>query len=213
MMNIADIRTDYLLKTFDEKDLNQNAFVQFEIWFDEAIKAEILEPNAMTLSSIGSNGYPAARIVLLKGIQANGLEFFTNYESNKGQELLENNKVSLVFFWPELQRQVRIVGNAFKIAEDRSDNYFNSRPIGSKIGAHASPQSKVIANRAFLEESFKKMETLFEEEPLLRPIHWGGFIIEPISFEFWQGRSSRLHDRFLYQLQANNSWKIERLAP
>ncbi len=212
-MKIADIRTDYLLKTFDEKDINQNAFVQFEIWFDEAIKAEILEPNAMTLSTIGIDGYPAARIVLLKGIVPNGFEFFTNYESKKGQELLENNKVSLVFFWPELQRQVRIVGNTFKIAEDRSDTYFNSRPIGSKIGAHVSPQSKVIANRAVLEESMKKMEALFEEEPLLRPIHWGGYIVKPISFEFWQGRASRLHDRFLYQLQADHSWKIERLAP
>lgn len=212
-MNIADIRTDYLLKTFDEKDLNQNAFVQFEVWFDEAIKAEILEPNAMTLASIGNNGYPAARIVLLKGIEPKGFEFFTNYESNKGQELLENNKVSLVFFWPELQRQVRIVGNAFKISDERNDNYFDSRPVGSKIGAHASPQSKVIANRAILEESLKKMEALFEEEPLLRPVHWGGYIVEPISFEFWQGRASRLHDRFLYTLQNDNSWKIERLAP
>ncbi|MEI7977968.1 MAG: pyridoxamine 5'-phosphate oxidase [Bacteroidota bacterium] len=212
-MNIADIRTDYLLKTFDEKDLNQNAFAQFEIWFDEAIKAEVLEPNAMTLSSIRSDGYPNSRIVLLKGIESNGLEFYTNYESNKGNELEKNNKVSIVFFWPELQRQVRIIGNTFKMNEEKSDLYFNSRPIGSRIGAHVSPQSKVIPNRVILEESLKKMETLFNEEPLLRPVNWGGYIIEPISFEFWQGRANRLHDRFIYQLQSHNSWKIERLAP
>jgi pyridoxamine 5'-phosphate oxidase len=212
-MNIADIRTDYTLKSFDEKDLLANAFEQFEIWFDEAIKAEVLEPNAMTLATISPNGFPAARIVLLKGIEANGLEFFTNYHSNKGHDLDHNNKVALVFFWPELQRQVRIVGTAQKMSDEKSDLYFNSRPLGSRIGAHASPQSKVISSRVLLEESVKKMEALFSEEPLLRPINWGGYVVNPISFEFWQGRSSRLHDRFIYTLQTDNNWKIERLAP
>jgi pyridoxamine 5'-phosphate oxidase len=212
-MNIADIRTDYTLKSFDEKDLQANAFEQFEIWFDEAIKAEVIEPNAMTLATISPSGFPAARIVLLKGIEANGLEFFTNYQSNKGHDIDHNNKVALVFFWPELQRQVRIVGTAQKMSDEKSDLYFNSRPLGSRIGAHASPQSKVIPNRVLLEESVKKMEALFNEEPLLRPVNWGGYVVHPISFEFWQGRSSRLHDRFLYTLQNNNSWKIERLAP
>lgn len=212
-MNIADIRTDYTLKSFDEKDLQANAFEQFEIWFDEAIKAEVIEPNAMTLATISPSGFPAARIVLLKGIEANGLEFFTNYQSNKGHDIDHNNKVALVFFWPELQRQVRIVGTAQKMSDEKSDLYFNSRPLGSRIGAHASPQSKVIPNRVLLEESVKKMEALFNEEPLLRPVNWGGYVVNPISFEFWQGRSSRLHDRFLYTLQNNNSWKIERLAP
>jgi pyridoxamine 5'-phosphate oxidase len=212
-MNIADIRTDYTLKSFDEKDLLANAFEQFEIWFDEAIKAEVLEPNAMTLATISPNGFPAARIVLLKGIEANGLEFFTNYHSNKGHDLDHNNKVALVFFWPELQRQVRVVGTAQKMSDEKSDLYFNSRPLGSRIGAHASPQSKVIPSRVLLEESVKKMEALFNEEPLLRPINWGGYVVNPISFEFWQGRSSRLHDRFIYSLQTDNNWKIERLAP
>lgn len=212
-MNIADIRTDYTLKSFDEKDLLANAFEQFEIWFDEAIKAEVLEPNAMTLATISPSGFPAARIVLLKGIEANGLEFFTNYQSNKGHDIDYNNKVALVFFWPELQRQVRIVGTAQKMSDKKSDLYFNSRPLGSRIGAHASPQSKVIPSRVLLEESVKKMEALFSQEPLLRPVNWGGYVVNPISFEFWQGRSSRLHDRFLYTLQTENSWKIERLAP
>jgi pyridoxamine 5'-phosphate oxidase len=212
-MNIADIRTDYTLKSFDEKDLLTNAFEQFEIWFDEAIKAEVLEPNAMTLATISPSGFPAARIVLLKGIEANGLEFFTNYHSNKGHDIDNNNKVALVFFWPELQRQVRIVGTAQKMSDEKSDLYFNSRPLGSRIGAHASPQSKVIPSRVLLEESVKKMEALFSEEPLLRPINWGGYVVNPISFEFWQGRSSRLHDRFIYTLQKDISWKIERLAP
>jgi pyridoxamine 5'-phosphate oxidase len=212
-MNIADIRTDYTLKSFDEKDLLANAFEQFEIWFDEAIKAEVLEPNAMTLATISPSGFPSARIVLLKGIEANGLEFFTNYQSNKGHDIDHNNKVALVFFWPELQRQVRVVGTAQKMSDEKSDLYFNSRPLGSRIGAHASPQSKVIPNRVLLEESVKKMEALFSEEPLLRPINWGGYVVNPISFEFWQGRSSRLHDRFIYTLQTDNNWKIERLAP
>lgn len=212
-MNIADIRTDYTLKSFDEKDLLANAFEQFEIWFDEAIKAEVLEPNAMTLATISPSGFPSARIVLLKGIEANGLEFFTNYQSNKGNDIDSNNKVALVFFWPELQRQVRVVGTAQKMSDEKSDLYFNSRPLGSRIGAHASPQSKVIPNRVLLEESVKKMEALFSEEPLLRPINWGGYVVNPISFEFWQGRSSRLHDRFIYTLQIDNNWKIERLAP
>ncbi|MFY7732383.1 MAG: pyridoxamine 5'-phosphate oxidase [Bacteroidia bacterium] len=212
-MNIADIRTDYTLKSFDEKDLLANAFEQFEIWFDEAIKAEVLEPNAMTLATISPSGFPSARIVLLKGIEANGLEFFTNYQSNKGHDIDHNNKVALVFFWPELQRQVRVVGTAQKMSDEKSDLYFNSRPLGSRIGAHASPQSKVIPNRVLLEESVKKMEALFSEEPLLRPINWGGYAVNPISFEFWQGRSSRLHDRFIYTLQTDNNWKIERLAP
>jgi len=212
-MNIADIRTDYTLKSFDEKDLLANAFEQFEIWFDEAIKAEVLEPNAMTLATISHSGFPAARIVLLKGIEANGLEFFTNYQSNKGHDIDHNNKVALVFFWPELQRQVRVVGTAQKMSDEKSDLYFNSRPLGSRIGAHASPQSKVIPNRVLLEESVKKMEALFSEEPLLRPVNWGGYVVNPISFEFWQGRSSRLHDRFIFTLQNDNNWKIERLAP
>ena len=212
-MNIADIRVDYTLKSFDEKDLEKDPFDQFKLWFDEAIKAEVLEPNAMTLATNGKDGYPSARIVLLKGIESNGLKFFTNFDSNKGVQLEKDNKVALVFFWPELQRQVRVVGNCFKIDDEQSDLYFNSRPLGSRIGAHASPQSQVIESRLLLEERVKKMEELFAKEPLLRPRNWGGYVVMPISFEFWQGRSSRLHDRFLFELKQNNTWQIDRLAP
>ncbi|MES2381153.1 MAG: pyridoxamine 5'-phosphate oxidase [Bacteroidota bacterium] len=212
-MNVADIRVDYTLKSFDESDLEKNPFGQFKLWFDEALKAEVMEPNAMTLATIGENDFPAARIVLLKGIEENGLVFFTNFESNKGAQLAKHNKAALVFFWPELQRQVRIVGHVAKIQDEQSDLYFNSRPLGSRIGAHASPQSKVIANRKLLEESVKKMEALFAKEPLLRPSNWGGYIVTPISFEFWQGRNSRLHDRFLFELISSNNWKVSRLAP
>ncbi len=212
-MNVADIRVDYTLKSFDEKDLQKNPYDQFKLWFDEALKAEVLEPNAMTLATIGIDHYPSARIVLLKGIESNGFKFFTNFDSNKGVQLEKNNKVALVFFWPELQRQVRIVGNCFKIADEQSDLYFNSRPFGSRIGAHASPQSQVIESRLLLEERVKKMEELFAKEPLLRPSNWGGYIVIPKSFEFWQGRSSRLHDRFMFELKQNNTWQIDRLAP
>lgn len=209
---IANLRVDYTLKSFDEKDVLADPFKQFEIWMEEAIQAQVNEPNAMTLATVKPDGSPSARIVLLKGFDHRGFTFFTNYESAKGHELDINNKVALVFCWLELQRQVRIEGVAEKISAEESDAYFNSRPEGSRIGAHASPQSQIIENRQVLEENYKKFEILFQKEPVMRPLNWGGYNVKPHSIEFWQGRKSRLHDRFLFK-PLNNSWKSFRLAP
>ena len=211
--NIASLRVNYALKTFHEEDVNSDPFTQFSIWLTEAIDSKANEPNAMTLATVKTDGKPAARVVLLKDFSENGFVFFTNYESNKGMELDQNPNVAAVFCWLELQRQVRIEGTVRKISESDSDEYFHSRPHGSKIGAHASPQSKVIKNREILENNFAEIEKLFHEKPIMRPKHWGGYIIEPTLIEFWQGRQSRLHDRFLFTKQSDASWEIERLAP
>lgn len=209
---IASLRVDYSLKSFDEKDVKSNPFEQFAIWMEEAIEAKVNEPNAMTLATVKADGTPSARIVLLKGFDERGFTFFTNYQSSKGQELNQNNNVALVFCWLELQRQVRIEGVATKISEAESDAYFHSRPLGSKIGAHASPQSSLISGREELENAYSHFEALFAKEPIMRPQHWGGFIVNPRKIEFWQGRSSRLHDRFCFSLH-KNSWLVSRLAP
>lgn len=209
---IQNLRVDYSLKQFDEQDILSNPIEQFQLWFDEAIQAEVNEPNAMTLATIKPNGYPAARVVLLKGVSELGFTFFTNYQSNKGKELESNPHVSLVFTWLELQRQVRIEGKAFKISKEDSDAYFHSRPIGSQIGAHASPQSQPLANRQELERMFKEFEQLFNQKPIMRPEHWGGYLVEPHAIEFWQGRQNRLHDRFLFTKTQGN-WAHTRLAP
>jgi pyridoxamine 5'-phosphate oxidase len=209
---IANLRVDYTLRSFDEKDLLTDPFKQFEQWMEEAILAEANEPNAMTLATVKPDGTPSARIVLLKGFDERGFTFFTNYESSKGVELAANKNVAIVFCWLELQRQVRIEGIAEKISAAESDAYFMSRPEGSRIGAHASPQSTIIENRKVLEDSYAHFEKLFQQEPVMRPLNWGGFIVNPHSIEFWQGRKSRLHDRFLYK-KLSNEWKINRLAP
>jgi pyridoxamine 5'-phosphate oxidase len=211
-INIAAIRKDYTLKSFSESDLLKNPFEQFRVWFTEAIHAEVNEPNAMTLATVKPDGSPSARIVLLKGLEDDCFVFFTNYSSNKGQQIGVNNKVALVFFWPELERQVRIEGIAEKLEEYKSDDYFKSRPMSSQIGAHASPQSQEIENRQYLEDLVVKMEELFSEQPIVRPNFWGGFKVIAHSFEFWQGRSSRLHDRFIFR-KSNNEWLTKRLAP
>lgn len=211
-INIAAIRKDYTLKNFSENDLLKNPFEQFRIWFTEAIHAEVNEPNAMTLATVKPDGSPTARIVLLKGLEDDCFVFFTNYSSNKGQQIGVNNKVALVFFWPELERQVRIEGVAEKLEEYKSDEYFKSRPVASQIGAHASPQSQEIENRQYLEDLVAKMGDLFAEKPIIRPNFWGGFKVIAHSFEFWQGRSSRLHDRFIFR-KSNNEWVAKRLAP
>jgi pyridoxamine 5'-phosphate oxidase len=211
-INIAAIRKDYTLKSFSESDLLKNPFDQFRVWFTDAIHAEVNEPNAMTLATVKPDGSPAARIVLLKGIEDDCFVFFTNYSSNKGQQIGVNNKVALVFFWPELERQVRIEGVAEKLEDYKSDEYFKSRPVASQIGAHASPQSQEIDNRQYLEDLVIKMGELFSEKPIIRPNFWGGFKVTAYSFEFWQGRSSRLHDRFIYR-KTNNEWLAKRLAP
>jgi pyridoxamine 5'-phosphate oxidase len=212
--SIADIRRDYMLKSFDESDASANPFEQFTGWWEEATSADIDEVNAMTLATINGAGKASARIVLLKGYTPEGFIFFTNYDSAKGKEISENNQVALLFFWKELERQVRIDGAAIKIPAADSDAYFHSRPPGSRIGAWVSPQSQVIPNRQFLEDSYKQIAALYpDESKVKRPEHWGGYIVIPETFEFWQGRSSRLHDRLQYTKQPNNSWKRERLAP
>jgi pyridoxamine 5'-phosphate oxidase len=210
---IADIRKDYKLRSLLEKDVEVNAIRQFDKWWQEAIHSEIDEVNAMTLATASADGIPAARIVLLKGYDERGFVFFTNYDSFKGLQLAENPRACLVFFWKELERQVRITGLVEKVSAEESDIYFNSRPEGSRIGAWASPQSQVIESREWLEEREKTLVKDFTGKPLSRPAHWGGYRVKPINIEFWQGRPSRLHDRIQYNLQGDNSWTIERLAP
>jgi pyridoxamine 5'-phosphate oxidase len=211
--SIADIRRDYSHKSLTEKDADANAIKQFEKWWNEAIDSKIDEVNAMTLATASVDGLPSARIVLLKEFSENGFVFFTNYESYKAQQLAENPKACLVFFWKELERQVRITGLIQKINSTDSDEYFNSRPESSRIGAWASPQSRVIESRDWLDEKFNELVNKMEGTEIKRPPNWGGYIVKPVVIEFWQGRPSRLHDRIQYTLDESGSWKIERLAP
>jgi pyridoxamine 5'-phosphate oxidase len=213
MPGIADIRKDYQLQTLNEEDTAATPVDQFTIWWKEALQSQIEEVNAMTLATASAEGVPSARIVLLKDYDAEGFVFFTNYESYKAQQLAENPRASLLFFWKELERQIRVTGLIEKISGAKSDEYFLSRPIGSQIGAWASPQSHVIQNRDWLEQQVAAMELKFKSETITRPAHWGGYIVKPVIMEFWQGRSSRLHDRIQYTLQDNGSWLKERLAP
>jgi pyridoxamine 5'-phosphate oxidase len=212
MQQIADIRKDYKLQSLSENDTAENPFAQFEKWWADAIASNIDEVNAMTLATVTADGKPSARIVLLKGLKPNGFEFYSNYNSNKAQQIAANGHVALVFFWKELERQVRVEGTIEKISEEESNTYFLSRPISSQIGAWASPQSSVITTRDILEQNVEKFEKQFSKNTMQRPPHWGGFIVKPTSIEFWQGRSSRLHDRILYTLQGE-SWVKSRLAP
>jgi pyridoxamine 5'-phosphate oxidase len=212
-LNIAGIRQEYKQQTLLESTAATNPFSQFEKWWQEALASEISEINAMTLATSTADGVPSARTVLLKGYDSRGFVFFTNYESQKGVELAENPRACLLFFWKELERQIRITGLTEKISAEESDAYFQSRPAGSRIGAHSSPQSRVIENRDWLEKEEKKNEALFADGDIPRPVHWGGYRVKPVNFEFWQGRPSRLHDRLFYTLEENGLWKIERLAP
>ncbi len=211
--NIADIRRDYSHKSLSEKDADPNAIKQFEKWWMEALSSQIDEVNAMTLATASIDALPSARIVLLKEFNEKGFVFFTNYESYKAQQLAENPKACLVFFWKELERQVRITGLIQKISEKESDDYFHSRPESSRIGAWASPQSRVIESRHWLDEKFNELVNKMEGTEIQRPPQWGGYIVKPVVIEFWQGRPSRLHDRIQYTLEENGEWKIERLAP
>lgn len=221
---IADIRKDYKLASLEEADVAANPIDQFTRWWNEAVASQIDEVNAMTLATANAAGVPAARIVLLKGYNPNGFIFFTNYESDKGKNLSQNPHAALVFFWKELERQIRIEGTVEKVSAAESDRYFNSRPASSRIGAWASPQSAVIENRMVIEQNVERYSSIFANDSIERPDHWGGYIVKPTSIEFWQGRSSRLHDRIKYTLEnsAYNTatdtrtelnWKIERLAP
>jgi len=213
MSTIADIRKDYMLKSFLETDAKADAIEQFSAWWQDAINSEIEEVNALTLCTANADGKPSGRIVLLKGYDAEGFVFFTNYNSNKGKELEANPQACLVFFWKELERQVRIDGTIKKISAAENDDYFFSRPVGSQVGAWASPQSTVIESRDIIEKNVGRYQKEFAISPISRPEHWGGYRVIPKSIEFWQGRPSRLHDRLQYTLQENGEWKIERLAP
>ncbi len=213
MNNIADIRKDYKLQTLEETGVHTNAIQQFHKWWNEALLSEIDEVNAMTLATATADGKPSARIVLLKGYDESGFVFFTNYHSHKGKELEENPRASLVFFWKELERQVRIEGKVEKTTAGESDLYFHSRPQESRIGAWASPQSQVIHSRQVIEDNVSELKKSFEGKDIDRPAHWGGYIVMPEIIEFWQGRPGRLHDRIRYSRSAGGNWKIERLAP
>lgn len=212
--DISDYRKSYLKGFLSESEIFENPLKLFNKWFDEISENNLeIEINAMTLSTIDNDGFPRNRVVLLKYFSDEGFTFFTNYNSNKAKSILINNKVSLSFFWEKMERQIIIKGRAFKTTDDISDKYFNSRPLGSKIGALVSSnQSSVIPSRSFLEDEFKKIKKQFENSKISRPLNWGGFIVKPIEYEFWQGRENRLHDRIRYN-QKDNKWIIERLSP
>ena len=210
-MNIADIRKDYALRRLEESDADADPLRQFRQWLDEAIRAEVPEPTAMTLATADAAGRPSARVVLLKGVDERGFVFFTNYQSRKGIELATRPHAALVFFWKELERQVRIEGDIEKVSVADNDAYYRSRPLGSRIGAWASPQSQPIESREWLEARVREAEAKHGENPQ-RPSHWGGYRLVPDALEFWQGRQSRLHDRIAYKRQAS-VWARTRLAP
>ncbi|HZF02319.1 MAG TPA: pyridoxamine 5'-phosphate oxidase [Methylomirabilota bacterium] len=234
-MNVADIRRDYALSDLQRAELDANPLAQFEKWFAQAATQKsdsyfrrigialfklwhaILghtppDVNAMVLATVDKNGIPSTRTVLLKGVNERGFIFYTNYDSRKGRELLENPNASLTFYWPDLERQICIAGPVGKISRDESERYFKSRPRGNQLAAWASNQSDAVKDRAALETHWNEMEKKFPNEVPLPP-NWGGYVLKPERIEFWQGRPSRLHDRFQYAIQADNSWKLERLAP
>ena len=206
------IRKEYTSRSLDEASLPANPLSLLEDWLEEAITAGVPEPTAMNLSTVGKAGRPSARIVLLKEISENGLSFFTNYESKKGVQLLENPNAAITFFWPELERQIRLEGNVEKISEAESEAYFKTRPKESRIGAWASEQSRTLADKKILEEKFNQLASEFTESEIPKPAFWGGFLFIPSLIEFWQGRPNRLHDRILYQSEGN-SWQTSRLYP
>lgn len=210
--NIADLRQEYMRESLDEKDVARDPVAQFIRWFDEAITAQMPMVNAMTLATASAAGRPSARIVLLKDVDRAGFVFYTNYESRKGEELAARPEASLLFYWIELEREVRIEGRVVKVSPEESDQYFSSRPLGSRYAAIASPQSRVVRDRAALEARFAEIAKHHGDYPQ-RPACWGGYRVIPDSVEFWQGRPDRLHDRVLYRRLPDDGWKIERLAP
>ncbi len=213
MIDISNLRREYQEIALCSEKLKLDPFKQFEIWFQEAIEADLPEPNAMILSTASATGSPSARTVLLKYFDRSGFVFFTNYESTKAKQIEENPQVCLLFLWLDLQRQVQILGRATKISAAASLKYFATRPRGSQLGSWCSAQSQVISSRQILEMKFEQIKRKFQNHQVPLPSFWGGYRVIPHSFEFWQGRPHRLHDRFLYSLQENNSWQIDRLAP
>ncbi|HAK79576.1 MAG TPA: pyridoxamine 5'-phosphate oxidase [Runella sp.] len=209
---IAHLRKDYTLNGLRKEDVLENPIDQFKRWFAEALASQVLEPNGMVLSTIGRDGYPHGRVVLLKDVDARGFSFYTNYLSHKGDDLAQHPVASLTFWWPELERQVRIIGKVEKVETAESDAYFAVRPRGSQIGAWVSEQSQTIADRKVLEEKLAELEAQFADQAVVRPPHWGGYRVLPHQIEFWQGRPSRLHDRLCYTYESNE-WKLERLSP
>lgn len=211
-INVADLRRDYSHASLSEHDVDADPFRQFEHWFHQAVEAQMPEPNAMSLATVAADGRPSLRIVLLKDFDARGFTFYTNYQSRKGENLLQNPQAAITFHWVELERQVRIEGRVERVAPEESDAYFAIRPVKSRIGAHASAQSRPIASREQLEQQFEQAAAQYGEQPP-RPAHWGGYRLVPDWIEFWQGRRSRLHDRIVYTRQPDGSWARERLQP
>jgi pyridoxamine 5'-phosphate oxidase len=215
-MQLADIRREYARDGLRRTDLNANPIAQFQKWFDDAkiaLEKKFLDVNAMTLATADKNGKPSSRTVLLKGLDERGFIFYTNYQSRKGRELSQNPNAALTFFWAEIERQICVAGKVKKISRAESENYFQSRPRASQIAAWASDQSSVLKNREALEKKWSELEKKFPGEKIPLPPNWGGLVLRPERIEFWQGRPSRLHDRFQYTRKKNNSWKLERLAP
>jgi pyridoxamine 5'-phosphate oxidase len=209
---ISDLRKDYLLNGLDKSDVMPNPVEQFRAWFEAAVEAGVPEPNAMHVSTVSADGRPDGRIVLIKDVSEGGFVFYTNYESRKGRELTERPVAALTFFYPELERQIRIEGQVEKVSAEESDAYFNSRPRASQIGAWVSNQSRVVESREVLENRQRELEIQFDGQTVPRPPHWGGFRVVPDALEFWQGRPSRLHDRIRYRKEGEQ-WIIERLSP
>ena len=213
MTTLADLRRDYASRALDENDAHSDPIRQFTIWFDEALKSQLLDVNAMTLATSSARAEPSARTVLLKGADENGFVFYTNYDSAKGRDLAENPRASLLFFWRELERQVRINGSVTKTTPAESESYFHSRPIESQISAAISDQSRPVADRSELEQRYAEFAAKHKDSRVPLPAGWGGYRVSPDAIEFWQGRKSRLHDRLLYTRSADGSWRRQRLAP
>ena len=212
-MSFADLRKEYMQRGLDEGDLDADPIRQFQAWFYAARAASPFEPNAMALATVGADGRPSVRMVLLKGLDERGFVFYSNYESRKGRELADTPWAALDFFWPEMERQVRVEGRVERVTAEESDSYFHSRPVGSQLSAAASRQSEVISGRDVLEQRVADLGQQYRDQEIPRPEYWGGYRVVPDFIEFWQGRVNRLHDRLRYRLSADGSWKIERLSP
>jgi pyridoxamine 5'-phosphate oxidase len=211
--NLKNLRQDYLKQTLSKRSINKDPYLQFAFWFEEALKNDNVESNAMVLATVGSDSRPSARAVLLKGFDRGGFVFYSNYRSKKARQIIQNPYAALLFYWQNLERQIRIEGIIEKIDAADSDSYFSERPLGNKIGAWVSEQSKVIPNRKYLEDLKTQVEDKYGNNEILRPAYWGGFRLIPDLFEFWQGRADRLHDRIQYKKKDVSEWIIERLAP